>query len=69
MKDTEASVHVTAFLLEGDKPRKTVSQLKHECKSFVHALVFCLVTEGWKPEFRENYRQHTYMKAAIRKAD
>lgn len=46
MKDTEASVHVTAFLLEGDQPRKTVSQLKHECKSFVHALVFSLVTEG-----------------------
>lgn len=35
--------------------------LEHaECKSSVQANVFSLVTEGWKPEFRENDRQNVH---------
>lgn len=45
----------------------TVSLLEHaECKPFVQAIVCSQVTEGWNPEFRENYKQKTYMKVTKR---
>lgn len=41
--------------------KETVSVLEHaKCKSFMQAIVFSSVTEGCKPEFRENYRQNTH---------
>lgn len=46
---------------KGLDQQETVSVLEHaKCTSFVQGIVFSSVTEGCKPEFRENYRQNAH---------